>query len=62
MIVRYDNNQDILTHHNQKRDLWAICIPTHTSPSRVGEIKKWLLLRPNIKNFCTETIYTSILF
>ena len=40
MTVTYDNNQDILTHHNQKIDLWAICIQIYTSPWRVGEIKK----------------------
>ena len=39
-IVTYDKNQDILTHHNQKGDLWAICTPIHTPPSRVDEIKK----------------------
>ena len=51
MIVTYDHNQDILTHHNQKRGLWAICIPIYTSPSRVGEVKKYLLLKPNTIKF-----------
>ena len=39
VILTYDNNQDILTHHSQKRDLWTICIPVNTSPSLVGEWK-----------------------
>ena len=61
MIVTYDHNQDILTHHNQKRGLWAIRIPIYTSPSHVGEVKKYLLLKPNTIKFCTKTIYLSIL-
>ena len=38
MIVIFDNNQDILTHHNQKRDLSTICILVYTPPSLVKEI------------------------
>ena len=38
MIVISDNNQDILTHHNQKRNLWTICILVYTPPSLVNEI------------------------
>ena len=40
VIVTYDNNQNILTHYNQKGDLLPIRIPIHTLLSRVGEIKK----------------------
>ena len=39
-IRTYDDNQDILTHYSQKRDLWTICISIYTSPSLVGEMKK----------------------
>ena len=38
VIVISDNNQDILTHHNQKRNLWTICILVYTPPSLVNEI------------------------
>ena len=38
MIVIYENNQDILTHHNLKRDLWTICIPIYISLSLLKEI------------------------
>ena len=34
----YDKNQDILTHHNQKRYLWTICMPVYLSLSLVEEI------------------------
>ena len=34
----YDNNQDVLTHHNQKRDLWTICILIYISPILIKEI------------------------
>ena len=37
VIVTYDKNQDILTHPNQKRDLWTIYIPIYISPSLVKE-------------------------
>ena len=37
-MVIYDNNQDILTHHNQKRDLLTICIPIYISSSLIEEI------------------------
>ena len=30
-IRTYDDNQDILTHYSQKRDLWTICISIYTS-------------------------------
>ena len=33
----YDNNQDVLTHHNQKRDLWTICILIYILPSLAKE-------------------------
>ena len=38
VIAMYDNNQDILSHHNQIRDLWTICIPIYISPSYVKEM------------------------
>ena len=38
VIVIRDYNQDFLTHHNQKRDLWTICVPIYISPSLVKEI------------------------
>ena len=38
MVVIYDNNQDILSHHNQKRDFGTTCIPLYISPSLVKEI------------------------
>ena len=40
VIVTYNNNQYILTYHNQKRDLGAIFILIYTSPSCVAKIKK----------------------
>ena len=38
MIVIYDNNKDIVTHHNRKGDLWTISILIHISPAIVKEI------------------------
>ena len=38
VIVINDNNQAILTRHNQERHLLAICIPIYISPSLVKEI------------------------
>ena len=38
MIVIYGNDEDILTQHNQKRNLWTICIPIFISPPLVKEI------------------------
>ena len=43
MIVIYDDYQIILTHHNQKTDLWTICIPIYISPSFVKEIASLLI-------------------
>ena len=45
VIAIYDNNQDILTHHNQKRRLWAICILAYMSPSLAKDIA-------SVKNKC----------
>ena len=38
MIVIYNNNWDILTHHNQKWDLWTICVLIYILPALVKEI------------------------
>ena len=38
MIVISNNDQDILTHHNQKRNLWTIFILVYISPLLIKQI------------------------
>ena len=58
MIVIFDNNQDILTHHNQQKDLCSTCRLIDISTALIKEIAS---VKPKHYIFCTETTYSSIL-